>query len=91
MHCSARPSLCSSAPSPSRSRSGSHGPDPSEHLLQDAWHPAGRFFPGLLLEAFVAGGTPEVSATRAFLTVAVYVTAAAALAGMVFTRRDMTA
>jgi ABC-2 type transport system permease protein len=64
---------------------------PFEHLLQDAWDPAGRFFPGLLLEAFVAGGTSEVSATRALLTLAVYVTAAAAVAGTVFARRDVTA
>jgi ABC-2 type transport system permease protein len=64
---------------------------PFEHLLQDAWDPAGRYFPGLLLEAFVAGGTSEVSATRALLTVAVYVTLAAAIAGTVFSRRDVTA
>jgi ABC-type transport system involved in multi-copper enzyme maturation permease subunit len=64
---------------------------PFEHLLQDAWDPAGRFFPGLLLEAFVAGGTPEVSATRAFVTVAAYVTVAAVVAGAVFSRRDVTA
>jgi ABC-type transport system involved in multi-copper enzyme maturation permease subunit len=64
---------------------------PFEHLLQDAWDPASRFFPGLLLEAFVAGGTSEVSATRALVTVAVYVAAAAALAGTVFARRDVTA
>jgi hypothetical protein len=38
----------------------------------------------------VAGGTSEVSALRAFLTVAVYVTVAAALAGTIFTRRDLT-
>ena len=64
---------------------------PFEHLLQDAWGAAGRFFPGLLLEAFVAGGTSEVSATRAFLTIAVYVVAAAVVAGTVFERRDVTA
>jgi ABC-2 type transport system permease protein len=64
---------------------------PFEHLLQDAWGPAQRFFPGLLLEAFVAGGTSEVSAARAFLTVAVYVAAAAAVAGTIFARRDITA
>src|SRR4029453_12777732 len=64
---------------------------PFEHLLQDAWDPAGRYFPGLLLEAFVAGGTSEVSATRALLIVAVYVTLAAAIAGTVFSRRDVTA
>jgi len=64
---------------------------PFEHLLQDAWEPATRVFPGLLLEAFVAGGTAEVSATRAFLTVAAYVAVAATVAGTVFARRDVTA
>jgi ABC-2 type transport system permease protein len=63
---------------------------PFEHLLQDAWDPAQRFFPGLLLEAFVAGGTSAVSATRALVTVAVYVAVAAAVAGTVFARRDVT-
>jgi hypothetical protein len=48
-------------------------------------------FPGLLLEAFVAGGTSEVSATRAFVTVGVYVAAATAIAATVFARRDVTA
>jgi ABC-2 type transport system permease protein len=64
---------------------------PFEHLLQDAWDPSGRLFPGLLLEAFVAGGTPEVSAARAFATVAAYVIVAAVVAGTVFARRDVTA
>jgi ABC-type transport system involved in multi-copper enzyme maturation permease subunit len=63
---------------------------PLEHLLQDAWGASGRFFPGLLLESFVSGGTAEVSATRALLTVSVYVIAAAALAGTLFARRDVT-
>jgi len=53
--------------------------------------PATRFFPGLLLEAFVAGGTPEVSAVRASLTVTVYVVAAAVASCTVFARRDVTA
>ena len=64
---------------------------PFEHLLQDAWAPAQRIFPGLLLEAFVAGGTTEVSASRASLTVAAYVLVAAAIAGTIFARRDVTA
>lgn len=64
---------------------------PFEHLLQDAWSPAQRFFPGLLLEAFVAGGTSAVSATRALLTVTVYVAVAIAVAGTIFARRDLTA
>jgi hypothetical protein len=45
---------------------------PFEHLLQEAWDPAGRVFPGLLLEAFVAGGTPDVTAGQAFATLTVY-------------------
>jgi ABC-2 type transport system permease protein len=64
---------------------------PFEHLLQDAWDPAQRFFPGLLLEAFVAGGTPEVSAARAFVTVTAYIALAAAVAATVVSRRDVTA
>jgi ABC-type transport system involved in multi-copper enzyme maturation permease subunit len=64
---------------------------PFEHLLQDAWDPAQRYFPGLLLETFVAGGTSGVSATRALVTVTVYVAAAAAIAGASFARRDITA
>jgi ABC-type transport system involved in multi-copper enzyme maturation permease subunit len=64
---------------------------PFEHLLQDAWDPAQRFFPGLLLEAFVAGGTSGVSETRALVTVTVYVAVAAAIAGTIFARRDITA
>jgi ABC-2 type transport system permease protein len=64
---------------------------PFEHLLQDAWAPASRFFPGLLLEAFVAGGTSDVSSERAALMVTVYVAIAAVLAGATFSRRDATA
>ena len=62
---------------------------PFEHLLQDAWDPAQRYFPGLLLEAFVAGGTSAVGAGRALLTVAAYVVVALAVAGTTFARRDM--
>jgi ABC-2 type transport system permease protein len=64
---------------------------PIEHLLQDAWAPASRLFPGLLLEAFVAGGTTEVTAERALATVAVYSMVAAAVALFLFARRDVTA
>jgi hypothetical protein len=39
----------------------------------------------------VADGTSQVGATRAFLTVAGYVTVAAAIAGTVSARRDVTA
>jgi hypothetical protein len=64
---------------------------PIEHLLQDAWDAASRSFPGLLLEAFVAGGTPDVSALRAGLTVVLYIVVGATIAGINFSRRDMTA
>jgi ABC-2 type transport system permease protein len=63
---------------------------PFEHLLQEAWDPAGRVFPGLLLEAFAAGGTSDVSAGQAFATLAAYLAVAAAVAGLVFSRRDVT-
>jgi ABC-2 type transport system permease protein len=64
---------------------------PFEHLLEDAWTAAGQWFPGLLLEALAAGGTADVSSTRALVLVALYVTAAATAAAIVFARRDVTA
>jgi ABC-2 type transport system permease protein len=64
---------------------------PFEHLLQDAWSPADRVFPGLLLEDYVAGGTTEVSASRALLTLTVYLAIAAAISATTFVRRDITA
>jgi hypothetical protein len=63
---------------------------PFEHILQDAWSTADRIFPGLLLEEFVAGGTADVNASRAFLTVTVYVLIAVAIAATSFARRDVT-
>jgi hypothetical protein len=64
---------------------------PFEHLVQNAWTPAVKVFPGLLLEAFVAGGTPDVTTSQALVTVAVYATVAAVVASVVFARRDITA
>jgi ABC-type transport system involved in multi-copper enzyme maturation permease subunit len=64
---------------------------PIEHLVQDAWDPAARFFPGLLLEALAAGGTPQASVGRALIVVAVYVAIATTVAAVVFARRDVTA
>jgi NADH:ubiquinone oxidoreductase subunit 6 (subunit J) len=63
---------------------------PFEHLLQDAWSTADRLFPGLLLEEFVAGGTADVSASRAFVTVTAYVLIAVVIAATSFARRDVT-
>ena len=64
---------------------------PFEHIVQDAWEPASRVFPGLLLEAFVAGGRASVSEGRALATVAAYAVAAAAVTALVVARRDVTA
>ena len=64
---------------------------PIEHIIQDAWSTSERLFPGLLLEEFVAGGTSEVSASRAFLTTTAYVLVAVAIAATSFARRDVTA
>lgn len=64
---------------------------PFEHLLQDAWNPAQRYFPGLLLEIVGEGGVAGVSATRAVLTASAYALLAATVAGVVFARRDVTA
>jgi ABC-2 type transport system permease protein len=64
---------------------------PFEHLVADAWDTAYRVFPGLQLEAFVAGGTADQDATQAFVTIAAYIAIAAAVAGLSITRRDVTA
>ena len=64
---------------------------PFEHLLEDAWTAAERWFPGLLLEALAAGGTADVSVARAVALVALYVAVAAGAAAIVFARRDITA
>jgi ABC-2 type transport system permease protein len=63
---------------------------PFEHLIQDAWSTASRVFPGLLLEAFVAGGTSDVSAGRALITLSLYVAIAAFVATTTLARRDIT-
>ena len=64
---------------------------PFEHLVQNAWTPAVKVFPGLLLEAFVAGGTQDITTTRALATASVYAVVAAVVASIVFARRDVTA
>jgi hypothetical protein len=63
---------------------------PLEHLIQNSWSGAGRWFPGLLLEAFAGGGTADVGATRAIVTVGIYAAIAAVVTATVFARRDVT-
>jgi ABC-2 type transport system permease protein len=64
---------------------------PFEHIVQDSWTSADRWFPGLLLESLAVGGTDEVAFGRALALVAVYVAVAASAAALVFVRRDVTA
>jgi ABC-2 type transport system permease protein len=64
---------------------------PFEHIIQDSWTSADRWFPGLLLESLAAGGTDDVAFGRALALVSVYVAVAASAAAVVFVRRDVTA
>jgi ABC-2 type transport system permease protein len=64
---------------------------PFEHLVQESWDTTSQYFPGLLLEAFVAGGTTDVTAMRASVTIAAYMVAAGAVAAFSFARRDAVA
>ena len=64
---------------------------PFEHLLQDAWTTADRWFPGLLLESLAAGGSADVTIGRALVLVGLYVAVAVTAAATVFARRDVTA
>jgi hypothetical protein len=63
---------------------------PIEHIVHNAWPGAARVFPGLSLEAFVARGTPDVSADRALALVIVYGVVALATAAVSFARWDAT-
>lgn len=64
---------------------------PFEHLTQRAWAEGSRWFPGLLLEAFSAGGNAEVSAGRALAMVVSYAAILTTAALVAFSRRDVTA
>jgi ABC-2 type transport system permease protein len=64
---------------------------PFEHILQDSWVSADRWFPGLLLESLAVGGTDDVAFGRALALVLVYVAVAVSAAAVVFARRDVTA
>jgi ABC-2 type transport system permease protein len=64
---------------------------PFEHITVDSWSTANAWFPGLLLEAVAAGGTDQVALSRALPLALAYVAVAAAIAAVVFRRRDVTA
>lgn len=62
---------------------------PFEHLLQEAWAGAGRWFPGLLMEAIGAGGTTESGLARSAVAGAALVLAVVAVAAVDLRRRDV--
>lgn len=62
---------------------------PLEHLIQEAWSDASNWFPGLLLEALSAGGTPETSVSRGLVGAGIGVATAAVVAGIDLLRRDV--
>lgn len=64
---------------------------PIEHITSESWNAATSWYPGLLLERLVLGGTSEVSFERAIAMVTGYAAVAAVLAAMTFARRDLAA
>jgi ABC-2 type transport system permease protein len=63
---------------------------PFEHLVADAWSAGNQWFPGLVLQSLIAGGTDELSLARAVMTAIVYTALAATLALFLTARRDVT-
>lgn len=63
---------------------------PLEHILQQSWVGASRWFPGLLFEAVARGGTSETSYARALALGAVAAAAALVVGGISFVRRDVS-
>jgi ABC-2 type transport system permease protein len=63
---------------------------PFEHLFANVWTAGNRFFPGLVLQSLIAGGTNDLSLGRAAITAVAYTGIAAAIALVLTTRRDVT-
>jgi hypothetical protein len=64
---------------------------PFEHLVANAWSAGNQWFPGLVLQSLIAGGTAELSLARAVVMACVYTALAASLALYLTARRDVTA
>jgi hypothetical protein len=63
---------------------------PLEHITSDAWQDAFAWYPGLLLENVLVGGTADVGLARSLPLAALYAAAAAALAAVFLRRHDVT-
>jgi ABC-2 type transport system permease protein len=64
---------------------------PLEHIIQNGWAGAGRWFPGLLFGAVATDGTAETGFGRALLLAAVVVVVIVAVAAVDLRRRDISA
>jgi ABC-2 type transport system permease protein len=64
---------------------------PLEHIVQNNWAGAGRWFPGLLMEALSAGGTSQTSVARALGAGGLLVALAVLAAAVDLHRRDVLA
>jgi ABC-2 type transport system permease protein len=64
---------------------------PLEHIIQNSWSGAGRWFPGLLFGAVATDGTVETGFGRALLLAAVVVVAVVVVAAVDLRRRDISA
>jgi hypothetical protein len=60
-----------------------------EHLLQMLWSDGARWFPGLAMAAFAAGGTKDMGFGVSALVTAVYAVVFAVVAAVAFARRDV--
>jgi ABC-2 type transport system permease protein len=63
---------------------------PVENIMNNSWHDAGRWLPGLLSRAIGSGGTTLVSYQRALTLIVIYATIALTAASISFIRRDVT-
>lgn len=64
---------------------------PLEHIVQNAWAGAGRWFPGLIFEAVTSDGNNQTSFARALLLGGALVAVIASVASADLRRRDVSA
>jgi ABC-2 type transport system permease protein len=62
---------------------------PAEHITAESWQAADRWLPGLQLEALAGGGATDLSAERALLLTAIYLTVVITAGLHALTRRDI--
>jgi hypothetical protein len=62
---------------------------PFEHIVQNAWPDAGRWFPGLLMEALASGGTSATPVSRSLALGGALVLLAAVVGATDLRRRDV--